>query len=1043
MSVVSPGFFVTGGTVPPNASSYIEREADRELFEALSEGQYCYVLNSRQMGKSSLAVRTIAKLAEAGIACAFIDLTRLGSASVTADQWYSGLVVETGRALECRAEALAYLQANKAVGAVQRFLGFLSEVAIRKVPGPIVVMIDEIDAVRSLTFSTDDLFAGIRQLHNGRAHDPDLNRLTFCLLGAALPSDLIQDPRTTPFNVGKRVDLKDFTRKEAMSFAAAMGPDGQAKLERVFHWTGGHPYLTQTLCNELATQPRTGVDELVRRRYLDARAKDSDTNLADVANRLMGRGDPNVSDEDRANVLSQYQALIKGRPVTDDEANPALGRIKLSGVARVEGGRLKPRNLIYATIFGPAWILENMPGQELRRQRKAFWKGALRTALISGAIILVVAFLGGLALINARRANAAEGQRRRERDQARYDGYAADMRNMHDLYADHNLMLMRLALERHKDDPWRGWEWRYWNWLAHRSKQTIDLSPLRASVFLPSPDGRLGLAEGNAKVAVFDISSGKILRQVSTGNACWYRDGTHFLVFGLDGSMRVYGTTTGRLERTFSQTSLPNSFAPPVCSLPGDRTVFVLGWDGSPGALDMKSGQFRKLRIPKGCTVSAITVATSGRLVAWIANAGAFMQQELSHLALYRPGDSAPFADLLLEGTGSAVDISPDGHWAAVGTQEGDLKIYDLNTLRRVSSQKLFSATVGQLCFSADSQRILVTGSAREAVMIRLHAGLGEVVRRFPEANNAYFLPRHRLVVTYWKAEIFDESQAPDVMAVRLGPQYGGCELFDKNTFLVNTSTDYRLLSLSSGRLSKSIPLTSGTTFHSGVTLGTLPSGDCVSLSDKTAGVRYIVKHGDAIRYNPGGAGFAITVPNVGYRVFYKGAAGLKEVPLNLDESHWPVSFSNDGRVLVVTDAFGKFTLYDLSNGKKIWTQPDTGDSSVRQAAFSPDGRTLATAQQSDVTDLWDIPTGRKLFTLLGHSETVNTVAWSPDGTRLATGADDGTIHIWDAATGADLGVIGERGRPVTLVHFLPEGGWLASYSADGVARIWKSSDQP
>ena len=372
-------FFVAGGTVPPGSPSYVERAADHELFDALLAGEYAYVLNSRQMGKSSLAVRTIGRLEEAGVRTAFVDLARIGGATVTAEQWYAGLLLETGRALGLRAEAAAWLKANREVGPAQRFLTFLHEEALAKIAGSVVVMIDEIDAVRSLPFSTDELFAGLRQLHNGRASDPALHRLTVCLLGAALPSDLIRDPRTTPFNVGWRVELRDLTPEEARPFAPRVG---EAPLTRVLHWTGGHPFLTQALCAALAEAPsppgergkseerpvseeKAGlsipqplplagakgrgageVDALVRARYLDARARETDTNLADVGRRLLGEGDPNVDDAARADTLSLYERMLKGKPVADDEANPSAARIKMSGVARVENGLLKPRNRI-------------------------------------------------------------------------------------------------------------------------------------------------------------------------------------------------------------------------------------------------------------------------------------------------------------------------------------------------------------------------------------------------------------------------------------------------------------------------------------------------------------------------------------------------------------------------------------------------------------------------------------------------------------------------------------------------------------------------
>src|SRR5690349_15166129 len=55
-------FYITGGTLPRDASSYVSRHADVELLDGLQAGQFCYVLNARQMGKSSLMVRVAQKL---------------------------------------------------------------------------------------------------------------------------------------------------------------------------------------------------------------------------------------------------------------------------------------------------------------------------------------------------------------------------------------------------------------------------------------------------------------------------------------------------------------------------------------------------------------------------------------------------------------------------------------------------------------------------------------------------------------------------------------------------------------------------------------------------------------------------------------------------------------------------------------------------------------------------------------------------------------------------------------------------------------------
>ena len=200
-------FYITGGTLGLDAQCYVERRADRELFEGLQRGEFCYVLTARQMGKSSLMARTAKRLSTAGWTVVTLDLTSLGL-NLTSEQWYHGLLEQVSLQTGAEDELADFWARHAQSGPLQRWLGALQEV-VRLVParaaagsagaGPtdgaprVVIFVDEIDVVRSLPFHTDEFFAAIRECYNRRVTEPEFGRLTFCLLGVTTPMELIRD----------------------------------------------------------------------------------------------------------------------------------------------------------------------------------------------------------------------------------------------------------------------------------------------------------------------------------------------------------------------------------------------------------------------------------------------------------------------------------------------------------------------------------------------------------------------------------------------------------------------------------------------------------------------------------------------------------------------------------------------------------------------------------------------------------------------------------------------------------------------------------
>src|SRR5579871_1087162 len=165
MTAATPGFYIAAGTLPYNALSYVSRKTDDHLLSSLLQGEFCYVLTPRQMGKSSLMAQTSRRLKEKGVATAIIDLSDIGS-NLSIGQWYTGLLDALGRRLRLEDQFEDFLTANAGLSPLQGWQRALREVVLAHIPGPVVIFLDEIDIARSLPFSTDEFFAAVRACYN-------------------------------------------------------------------------------------------------------------------------------------------------------------------------------------------------------------------------------------------------------------------------------------------------------------------------------------------------------------------------------------------------------------------------------------------------------------------------------------------------------------------------------------------------------------------------------------------------------------------------------------------------------------------------------------------------------------------------------------------------------------------------------------------------------------------------------------------------------------------------------------------------------------
>lgn len=243
-----------GGVVGLDSPFYVARQDDQTCRQRVAEkGKTVLIQGERQVGKTSLIARLYQHALEQNIPAVFLDFQGMDDGSLAtldsllrslAEQMYSDL------SLNNSPDAIW----KTAIGTKQKMTKYLEEEVIGNRNGPVVLFMDEVDRLFNYPDYYNDFFGLVRFWHTRRAFSKRLAWLNLVLAYSTEDSMFIPNANQSPFNVGEKIRLRDFTQQEFDDLNYKHGgPVPAPDLPRVYGMLGGHPFLVRQALYLLAS----------------------------------------------------------------------------------------------------------------------------------------------------------------------------------------------------------------------------------------------------------------------------------------------------------------------------------------------------------------------------------------------------------------------------------------------------------------------------------------------------------------------------------------------------------------------------------------------------------------------------------------------------------------------------------------------------------------------------------------------------------------------------------------------------------------------
>ncbi len=328
-----------GGAVPLDSAFYLLRSTDEEFQSAIArQDSIVLVKGARQMGKTSLLARGLQGARARGIRVALTDFQVLNATHLESIETFFLTVAEM-LVDQLDLDVVPTESWSSRRGPSMNFSHFMRREVFEKITGPVVWGMDEVDRLFTCSFGSE-VFGLFRSWHNARSLDPGgpWARLTLAIAYATEAHLFITDLNQSPFNVGTRLALDDFTSEQVAELNDKYGRPlrDAAEIERYFRLVGGHPYLVRRGLHEMAS---AGLSM----HALESRADREEGPFGDHLRRILVllAQDPGLEDVVRD--------VLRGKPCPTPES---FYRLRSAGVMSGDAARdVRVRCQLYATYL--------------------------------------------------------------------------------------------------------------------------------------------------------------------------------------------------------------------------------------------------------------------------------------------------------------------------------------------------------------------------------------------------------------------------------------------------------------------------------------------------------------------------------------------------------------------------------------------------------------------------------------------------------------------------------------------------------------------